>query len=517
MMILAIIVLPGILVHSGNAFLCSQTSVRPFRPTPSTFSQLWSKQDQDNRGPKKKKIAQSAKKSSRGPTKTKSPSSAASPAKPAKPAKAKKVIIKGESWIDKEERLATEAYGVFLGRQVAKKERMRERELEKREQYQQQQRGRGGPLRDRSDTADSPQPQSSRDRSLVGNEEESRGADQQKGARASGRLAPWERPEDDDGSFDADDGKLLKNARSVFSLAQVNGFEFVGGFGFEELPALGLPEVAFLGRSNVGKSSCLNSLAGPGQRPALVSKMPGRTQRINLFRCGDQKSSFMCFADLPGYGYAKIAKRVQEGIEDFLQKYLEGRRELGLVVLLVDSRLPPQATDMEVLNAFRALGLPHLVVATKVDKLPKQASGTGGDYEVAMAGLRQGLGLGDDEGPLPYSAATGVGRKELWNILRDSVLAMQGFAVDPNGRVVKAETIMVAENEEYDEDDDDDFAGDGDGDDDDDDDSHYDDNDDDGSSSGDVTDDDDDSDFFAVDENSLLPPALPPWLQVESA
>ena len=83
-------------------------------------------------------------------------------------------------------------------------------------------------------------------------------------------------------------------------MAQVKGFDFAGGFVFEELPALGLPEVAFLGRSNVGKSSMLNALAGPGQRPALVSKMPGRTQRINLFRAADRQGDFLTVADLPG-------------------------------------------------------------------------------------------------------------------------------------------------------------------------------------------------------------------------
>ena len=82
---------------------------------------------------------------------------------------------------------------------------------------------------------------------------------------------------------------LFSRARTGFKVTEVNMFQFVGGFVYEELPSLGLPEVAVLGRSNVGKSSLLNTLAGPSQRPALVSKMPGRTQRINLFRVPDSK------------------------------------------------------------------------------------------------------------------------------------------------------------------------------------------------------------------------------------
>ena len=136
--------------------------------------------------------------------------------------------------------------------------------------------------------------------------------------------------------------------RKKFTPAEVRGLDFVGGYDFDQLPSVGLPEIAFLGRSNVGKSSMLNTLAGPGQKPALVSKMPGRTQRINLFRVGDSKGPFCCFADLPGYGYAKISQEKQRGIEGFLQKYLAERVSLDLVVLLVDSRREPQEADIEV-------------------------------------------------------------------------------------------------------------------------------------------------------------------------
>ena len=108
---------------------------------------------------------------------------------------------------------------------------------------------------------------------------------------AGSAVAPWEEG-GDGGTVGAGRG-LLGRARTSFKVGEVRGLGFVGGFSFEELPSLGLPEVAFLGRSNVGKSSMLNCLAGPGQRPALVSKMPGRTQRINLFKASDRQGPFM--------------------------------------------------------------------------------------------------------------------------------------------------------------------------------------------------------------------------------
>jgi GTP-binding protein len=178
----------------------------------------------------------------------------------------------------------------------------------------------------------------------------------------------------------------------------------------------------------------LNALAGPGQRPALVSKMPGRTRRINLFRVADKRGDFMVVADLPGYGYAKISKEGQRGIEDFLNKYLAGRMELGLVVLLVDCRLEAQEADREVLNALKALGLPSLVVATKVDKLTQNERASGAPLEA----LRLGLGLSPEEAPLPFSSTDvgamqdtthqgggGPGMSDVWALIKDAILSME--------------------------------------------------------------------------------------------
>ena len=277
-----------------------------------------------------------------------------------------------------------------------------------------------------------------------------KGKDRSGGTTAGGfvELSPWEQPMV--GVAGGVEGGALRLRRQEFNTNEVRGFAFVGGFDFEDLPALGLPEIAFLGRSNAGKSSMLNTLAGPGQRPALVSKMPGRTRRINLFRVADRQGDFLVVADLPGYGYAKISKEGQRGIEDFLNKYLQHRTELGLVILLVDCRLEAQEADREVLNALRTLGLRYLVVATKVDKLTSNERRDG----TALETLRIGLGLAPDETPVPFSStdigamkkrssvagnqedearnrkqmekgAGGIGIADVWGYIRDAILAME--------------------------------------------------------------------------------------------
>jgi GTP-binding protein len=310
-----------------------------------------------------------------------------------------------ESWADREERKAGEAYG----KQVARKA----------DQFEQR--------RVASEAAAVQAAAAKAEASKL----RRRGREDDDGTslKPGAGFAPWANPfgPDDGDDGEAALGALLKHARTKFNVKEVRSLDFVGGYVFEELPKLGLPEVAFLGRSNVGKSSMLNALAGPGQKPALVSKMPGRTRRINLFKAADKQGPFLCVADLPGYGFAKISKAGQASIEDFLNKYLSGRRELALVCLLVDCRLPAQPLDQEVLEAFRSLGLPHLVVATKVDKLKPAEVGP------ALAVLRDGLELGDSEGPLPFSSSTGEGVREAWGLLRDAALSLVTGGGDDQG------------------------------------------------------------------------------------
>ena len=170
-------------------------------------------------------------------------------------------------------------------------------------------------------------------------------------------------------------------------------------------PAPSLPEVAFLGRSNVGKSSVINSLVGT--KLARTSNTPGRTRSINFFeirRAGHPKPELL-FTDLPGYGYAKISREISQDWARFVDPYLEQRPSLALCLALVDSSIPPQPSDRQLLEFLAATKRNYIIVATKCDRL----SGNG---------LRQSLHtLGQEyiQSPiLPFSAKTGAGKDDLW-------------------------------------------------------------------------------------------------------
>ena len=169
-------------------------------------------------------------------------------------------------------------------------------------------------------------------------------------------------------------------------------------------PAPTMPEIAFLGRSNVGKSSLLNALVG--EKAAKVSQTPGRTRAINFFQLADEKQRpKLVFADLPGYGYAKISKSISAEWPKFIEPYLAERGTLKLCVCLVDSNIPPQARDGQLFEWLRHVRREFLVVATKTDRL------SGNARTRNLAAIRSAFQL--DE-VLPVSAKTGAGLKELW-------------------------------------------------------------------------------------------------------
>ena len=171
-----------------------------------------------------------------------------------------------------------------------------------------------------------------------------------------------------------------------------------------QFPAPDAPEIAFLGRSNVGKSSLLNTLVG--EKAAKVSQTPGRTRAINFFALLDGSlRQKLVFADLPGYGYAKISKSISAGWPEFIEPYLSIRSTLKLCVCLVDSNVPAQESDRQLIDWLRAAGRELTVVATKIDRL------SGNQRTRNLLALRQGLEL---EELLPVSAKTGYGVKELW-------------------------------------------------------------------------------------------------------
>lgn len=174
-----------------------------------------------------------------------------------------------------------------------------------------------------------------------------------------------------------------------------------------QFPAPSVPEIAFLGRSNVGKSSLLNALVG--EKAAKVSSTPGRTRAINFFLIADERERpKMMFADLPGYGYAKISKSISAEWPKFIEPYLAERETLALCVCLVDSNIPPRPSDRQLLEWLSAAGRDFVVVATKLDRL------SGNERTRNLAALRKGLGVEDI---LPISAKTHVGVKELWAML----------------------------------------------------------------------------------------------------
>lgn len=174
-------------------------------------------------------------------------------------------------------------------------------------------------------------------------------------------------------------------------------------------PAPSVPEIAFLGRSNVGKSSVINSLVGA--KLARTSSTPGRTRSINFFeiRWAGKPHPEMIFADLPGYGYAKVSREVSQEWPKFIEPYLNQRPTLALCVALVDVNVPPQQNDRQLLEFLSASRREFLLVGTKSDRLSNNqlnnvVRALGAEYPLARL--------------IPYSSKTGAGRDELWKQIR---------------------------------------------------------------------------------------------------
>ena len=169
-----------------------------------------------------------------------------------------------------------------------------------------------------------------------------------------------------------------------------------------QYPEENVPEIAFAGRSNVGKSSLLNLLTNR-KSLARVSGAPGKTRTINFYRINDA----FRIVDLPGYGYAKISKSVSENWGDMMEEYFQNRQGLKKVVQLVDIRHAPSAQDVQMYEYLRHYGLDGLIVATKADKVSRN------EMQKCMKTIRQTLKLGPEDLVIPVSALKRQGHDNL--------------------------------------------------------------------------------------------------------
>jgi len=185
----------------------------------------------------------------------------------------------------------------------------------------------------------------------------------------------------------------------------------------DQFPKDGLPEIAFLGRSNVGKSSLLNALAST-KNLARVSSTPGRTRWVNFFRYGND----LYLADLPGYGYARVPEAVRVSWERLVTSYLVDRAPLALCLFLVDVRHDPTDGDATLREFLEQNGLRYAIVATKSDKLGR------GELARRVSALQKGLGARAQD-VVAVSAETGAGTDPLWRLIRSAAVH------HPNGRM----------------------------------------------------------------------------------
>jgi GTP-binding protein len=189
---------------------------------------------------------------------------------------------------------------------------------------------------------------------------------------------------------------------------KITSAEFVlSSFSKEHWVTDGLPEIAFLGRSNVGKSSLINSLL-MRKGLARTSNTPGRTQSINFFLIN---GSFY-FADLPGYGYAKVSKVMRADWGKMAEEYLAQRGELALCVQLIDSRHKPSPLDVQLNEWLVFNDKPHIIVATKADKLSKN------EMQKSLKSARE---VFTDTPIIAYSAQSGIGREQLWSAIAAAI------------------------------------------------------------------------------------------------
>lgn len=177
------------------------------------------------------------------------------------------------------------------------------------------------------------------------------------------------------------------------------------------LPDNKYPEIAFAGKSNVGKSSLINALMNR-KSYARISATPGKTQTINFYNINDE----MYLVDLPGYGYAKVSEQEKIKWGQLIERYLHGSRQLRAVFLLIDIRHEPSANDKMMYDWIVEQGFHPIIIATKLDKIKRSQK----DKHLKM--IRLGLGLAPGTIVIPFSAETKQGRDEIWELVETEFL-----------------------------------------------------------------------------------------------
>ena len=184
---------------------------------------------------------------------------------------------------------------------------------------------------------------------------------------------------------------------------------FLASYGLKaQLPPSKRPEIAFAGRSNVGKSSLINRLLGR-KAIARVSSTPGKTATINFFDLDHQ----LHLVDLPGYGYARVGHQEKLRWAELIEGYLNDDRDLALVVQLIDMRHPPTRLDLDMIDFLIQRELPFIIILTKADKLNKT------EYQQRLEAIRDEIPQSDQIVIIPFSAETGQGVDELRSVLQE--------------------------------------------------------------------------------------------------
>ena len=174
------------------------------------------------------------------------------------------------------------------------------------------------------------------------------------------------------------------------------------------LPENKLPEIAFAGKSNVGKSSLINALMNR-KSYARISAQPGKTQTINYYNINEE----LYYVDLPGYGYAKVSQSVKEQWGKLIERYLHHSKQLKAVFLLVDIRHKPSENDKLMYDWIVHNGYAPIIIATKADKLKRS------QLQKHISEVRKGLDLPSETTVIPFSALSKQGREEIWDLIED--------------------------------------------------------------------------------------------------